>query len=220
MTRVRLRSARTAGEESQYYNRVYPDGYRHDVWPDHVERVAASVEMIRQYSNQVRTAADLSCGDGAILRALTQAGVLSEVFLGDLNGAPDPALSLWRSGSRYLKVSALPPGPLPDSLWALPESVLPVDLFVLSETLEHMDDPDDLLRQLEMFSKYLFLSTPVDEPEGSGNLEHYWGWGTDDIHDMLEATGWHPLERKILVPVSTTHLPDAYHYQLWLAVNR
>lgn len=216
MTRVRLRSARTAGEESQYYNRVYPEGYRHDVWPDHVERVAASVEMIRQYSNQIASVADLSCGDAAIVRGLVGMKRLRTAYLGDLNGVDRVPEDGWGR----VRTHRLPPGPLPDTLAPANLHGGMIDLFVLSETLEHMDDPDALLRRLTLFSRYLFLSTPVDEPEGSGNLEHYWGWGTDDIHDMLEAAGWHPLERKILVPVSTTHLPDAYHYQLWLAVNR
>lgn len=217
MTRVRLRSSRLPEEESQYYGRVYPEGYKHDRWPDHVERVTASVEMIRRYENRIRTAADLSCGDAAILRGVcTGLKGPHTVYLGDLNGAPDTG-PLMGSAS----VTRLPAGLLPDSLWTLPEGdALPVDLFVLSETLEHMNDPDDLLRQLTMFSTYLFLSTPVDEEEGSGNLEHYWGWGTDDIHAMLMEAGWHPLEKQILVPDSTKSLPGAYHYQLWLAVNR
>jgi hypothetical protein len=95
-----------------------------------------------------------------------------------------------------------------------------VDLFVLSETLEHMDDPDDLLRQIRMFSRYLFLSTPINEVETSGNLEHYWSWGTNDLHQMLMDAGWTPLELRWLVPESTRTLEHAYHYQLWMAVAR
>lgn len=215
MARVRLREPRSVTEEAAYYGRTYPHGYRHDVWPDHVERVAASVEMIRSYRRQIRSAADLSCGDAAILRGC--ADFLDDVWLGDLNGVPSDVgeLSDWRRAHRAMGVHGLPGGPLPDTLIGLDR---PVDLFVLSETLEHMADPDDLLLQLTAFTRYLFLSTPVDEPVGSGNLEHYWGWGPEDIHDLFRSTGWHPLERKLLTPVSTLHLPDAYTYQLWMAV--
>lgn len=207
-------------EEAAYYARVYPQGYRHNVWPDHVERVAASVELIRRYAGQIRTAADLSCGDGAILRGLAgRLPQLHHVYLGDLNGLSGQVTNLtaWRQLRRAIGVTAFPSGILPSALEQLTE---PVDLYVLSETLEHMPDPDDLLRQIRLHSRYLFLSTPIDEPEGSGNLEHYWGWGPDDIHDMLQAAGWHPLERQLLVPRSTLHLPDAYTYQLWMAVSR
>lgn len=209
MTRVRLREARPEGEAAFYAER-YPDGYAHDCWPDHVERVKASVNLIRKYQNQIATAADLSCGDGAILHGL--ASRMNRVWLGDLNPP--------RIGSRFwtgAAVEVLDPAPLPESLALLPK---PVDMFVLSETLEHMDDPDDLLLLIGDVARYLFVSTPVDESEEAGNLEHYWSWGTSDVYDMLTAAGWQPLERQILVPQSTLSIPHAYHYQLWLAVRR
>jgi hypothetical protein len=196
---------------------VYPQGYRHTVWPDHVERVSASVDMIRRYKNRIRTAADLSCGDAAILRGC--ADFLREVHLGDLNGLRGEvyAADVWRPETT---VHALEARALPDALWSLPESALPVDLFVLSETLEHMADPDELLSQIALYSQRLFLSTPVDESPDSGNLEHYWSWGQSDIHGMLQSAGWTPLEMQHLKPVSTATLPGAYTYQLWMAVRR
>lgn len=207
MTRIRLRDARSAEAECELYSRTYPAGYRHDVWPDHVERVAASVEMIRRYSSRVRTVADLSCGDGAIVRSLLDEPLLRSACLGDLNGVS----ALYG----IPEATVLRPGPLPDTLDQLPG---PVDLFVLSETLEHMDDPDGLLRRIGQHARYLFLSTPENEIETSGNLEHYWSWGTADLHQMLQDAGWDPIELKRLVPESTRTLEHAYHYQLWMAV--
>lgn len=209
MTRVRLRDVRPEGEAAFYAER-YPDGYRHDVWPDHVERVRASADLIEKYRRQIRTAADLSCGDGALLNMISRH--LTRAVLGDLNGVPVSAAV----NCRAQVLETIGPAVLPDSLTHLE----PVDLFILSETLEHMDDPDDLLRRVGDVARYLFVSTPVDEDLESGNLEHYWGWGTGDIYDMLTAAGWQPLERQILVPQSTLTLQDAYHYQLWLAVRR
>lgn len=207
MTRIRLRDARSPGDEIQYYEQVYPQGYKHDRWPDHVERVAASVELIRRYGSQITTAADLSCGDSAILAGIDD--LLEQTFVGDLIGA---------RGEYPTRphVRVLPAGPLPGTLNHLPEQV---DLFVLSETLEHMDDPDDLLRQLTRHSRYLFVSTPEDEIDTSGNLEHYWSWGAADVHRMLQDAGWSPIELKRLVPRSTLALEHAYHYQLWMAVK-
>lgn len=211
MARFRLRESRpTTAAETSFYEERYPDGYRHDVWADHVERVAASVDLIRRYRGQIRTAADLSCGDGAVLRSL--APDLERMYLGDLNHA---RVGRWFwSGA---DVEVIPPGPLPDTLEHLPE---PVDLFVLSETIEHVDDPDALLRAVRDHARYLFLSTPVEERADSGNTEHYWSWGVSDVHDMLTDAGWEPLERQTLEPESTRGLPGAYLYQLWLAVNR
>jgi len=206
VTRIRLRAARPEGEAAFYAER-YPDGYRHDAWPDHVERVAASVELLRSYAARFRTAADLSCGDGAILRGLPE---LERVWLGDLNPS---APAEWPEGTTWI----LEPGVLPDSLEHLPERV---DLFVLSETLEHLDDPDAVLARLTQYARYLFVSTPVAERADSGNPEHYWSWGTTDVHEMLVDAGWGPLEQRVLIPVTTASYQDAYRYQLWLAVNR
>lgn len=209
MTRIRLREVRPDGEaERRFYAGRYPSGYAHDAWPDHVERVAASVEFLRRWQTRFTTAADLSCGDGAILRALAPG--LDRIWLGDLNPT---AFGDWPDGTAWM----LEPGALPDSLEGLPELV---DLFVCSETLEHVADPDDLLTRLTAYATYLFVSTPVAEPAGSGNLEHYWSWDVPDVGQMLTDCGWSPVDHRVLAPESTRHLDGAYRYQLWLAVSR
>lgn len=209
--RVRLREARPEGEAA-YYGRTYPAGYKHDRWPDHVERVAASVDLIRRYASAIHTAADLSCGDGAILRALLPE--LDLAWFGDLNGVDFGWVGALPPEAG--EVMSTEPGLLPGALTQLPE---PVDLFILSETIEHMDDPDALLREITRHSRYLFLSTPVDETADVGNPEHYWGWGLADIQDLLFETGWTPMEQQTLQPQTTLYLPNAYRFQLWMAVR-
>ena len=223
MAKYRLRSQpfRSADEEQQHYGRTYPEGYRHDRWPDHVERIEASVELLSRWSTRFESAADLSCGDAAILRGLAgRSRHLKEVWLGDLLGvrpeAADP--TGWRETNRAMGVNCLPPAPLPDSLYGLPADE-PMDLFVLSETLEHVPDPDALLSDIADWAHYLFVSTPVSEPVGSGNTEHYWGWSDNDVHGMLVENGWTALEKRLLTPRSTLSYPDAYTFQLWLAVS-
>jgi hypothetical protein len=217
LARVRLHEARPEGEAA-YYARTYPQGYRHDVWPDHVERVAASVAMIRRYAGNIRTAADLSCGDAAILRGC--ADMLDGVTLGDVNGVPWAVREdgAWSRALEAKGLWGLAAGALPESLDRLGQGM--VDLFVLSETLEHMDDPDLLLGLITRRARYLFLSTPLAETPETGNPEHYWSWDQADIHEMFLNTGWTPLQLEVLKPVSTVSLPNAYTYQLWMAVSR
>lgn len=214
MAKYRLRgdSFRTPGEEREFYSRTYPDGYKHDRWADHVERVKASADLIERYISVIKTAADLSCGDGALLNMISRH--LDKAYLGDLNGAPASAAVSCRAKA----VETLRPEPLPDSLYQLPVDE-PVDLLILSETLEHVPDPERLLIHASNWANHLFLSTPLDEPVGSGNAEHYWGWGQADIHDMLIETGWSPMELKILRPEATRHWDGAYTFQLWMAAG-
>jgi len=211
MARTRLREARPEGEAT-FYKKTYPAGYQHDVWPDHIERVKASADLIERYIAPIKTAADLSCGDGALLNMISRH--LDLAFFGDLNGAPASAFASCRAACTESVMS----GPLPDTLAYLPSA--PVDLFILSETIEHVDDPDALLRAIGAHARYLFLSTPVSETADVGNAEHYWGWSQVDVRDMLQANGWTPLELSILAPESTRHLgPLAYTFQLWMAVR-
>jgi hypothetical protein len=111
----------------------------------------------------VKRAADLSCGNGAILSAIPA----ETRYFGDF--AP---------GHEYC-------GPIEQTIDELPE----VDLFVCSETIEHLDDPDAVLATIRSKAWSLVLSTPVDAWHDS-NPEHYWAWSRTDVEEMLTAVGW------------------------------
>jgi hypothetical protein len=114
----------------------------------------------------VTNGADLSCGDGAILNALP----VDRRILGDL--AP---------GYEFT-------GPIEQTVEQLP----PVDLLVCCETLEHLDDPAAVLRQIRAKTRYLLLSTPVDAWTDD-NVEHYWAWSEADVAALLVDAGFEPL---------------------------
>lgn len=177
--------------------RTYPSGYQHTVWPDHVERVAASVEFVRTWVTEggliIDSVADLSCGDGRIPRELYTLLEVDRMVLGDIN--PQEGLTVI--------------GDLPGTLEELSP---PVDLYVCSETIEHMDDPDFLLQQLRLKSKYLFLSTPVSEPLHYGNTEHYWSWSVEDMGQMLTDADWSPVDHTVFEPASN----QTYTFQFWM----
>lgn len=190
MRRERLRPVRPEGERA-FYEERYPSGYRHDGWPDHVERIKASADFLRPLLDtfHIETLADLSCGDGALADALGLPGaVLGDMLDGD-----------------HVDIV----GPLPDTLDLMRPGVS--QLFLCSETIEHMDDPDDLLQRAREKFTYLFLSTPVDESVDTGNSEHYWGWDTEAVDDMLRDAGWFPEAQAIFVPESA----DTYQFQFW-----
>lgn len=205
--RTRLRPGRTPDEELEFYSHRYPHGYRHKIWPDHVERVAASAAFIDREWSYLRPipddgrgpiVADLSCGDAALasrVQQLTHAHlVLSDLVDG---GLPEgPATTLWY-------------GPLHQTVGLLEDGE--VDLFVCSETLEHMDDPEALLRQIRPKTSHLFVSTPLGETSPD-NPEHYWGWDQGAVHDMLTECGFTPTAYEAFTPSTVQH----YTFQFWM----
>lgn len=155
--------------------------------PDHDLRIAATHSIARELVDPEvdKSGADLSAGHGDILRRIP----LEVKYFGDP----------FYDGYQYQ-------GPIEDTIEQIPS----VDVFVLTETLEHLDDPDYVLRQIRRKAKKLILSTPetangwVDE-----NPEHYWSWDNNDVAFMLGEAGFVP------VYFHRTSPPKGYVFQIW-----
>jgi len=172
---------------------VYTKPYDHTLWTDHIQRVEFTREFIKEImvERDIRTVADLSCGDGAIALGIgAEEWFLGDIFPGDHCGFQ---------------------GAIEDTVTQIPQ----VDLFILSETLEHVDDPLTLLEKIREKADTLVLTTPLGETD-DGNPEHYWGWDTEGIELLLEESGWWP-DRSVLF---TPDVPDVHYvYQVWMATR-
>lgn len=192
--RTRLRPAYTPEELEQ----VYPRTYNSTTHVDHLIRVEATAAVGSWFTHReahrgsrVGRVADLSCGDRAVATALWKhmsPGETDWVF-GDLVYSPY---------NHYT-------GPIEQTI----EQIPPVDLFILSETLEHLDDPDAVLHRIRVKTRFLLLSTPIGET-GTDNPEHYWGWDVDGVAETLARAGFNPLVCNRL------ELIDRYYdFQIW-----
>jgi hypothetical protein len=160
MTRQRLRPAHTPERLAE----IYATPHDHRRFPDHILRVDATIALAQWLAGSgVRRAADLSCGNGAVLAAVP---AKARIF-GDF--APGYEMT----------------GPLEETLPQLD----PVDLYVCAETLEHLDDPDKVLALIRAKTNAFVLSTPV-EAWDDDNEEHYWAWSREDVEAMLAAAGF------------------------------
>jgi hypothetical protein len=181
--RIRLRPTPTPAELAE----LYPRPHNHLAWGvGHDFRVRATIALGEwlMETGEVRSIADLSCGDAHIARRL--AGMRPvEVTLGDF----------------------APGYPICGQIERTVHEIPPVDLFICSETIEHIDNPDGLLNWIQ--ARWLLLSTPIGETDG-GNREHVWGWDVEGVDYMLAGAGWRPLTR---VDVET---PGTTVYQVWL----
>jgi hypothetical protein len=163
---------------------IYRKPHNHGQFQDHIIRVQKSIELLKEY-NTYNSIADLSAGDATIIYSLD-----AEVkYIGDY--APGYAIT----------------GHIDQTINYLPK----VDLFICSETLEHLDDPDATLKAIRQKTKYLFISTPNGENNNS-NPEHYWGWNSEDMKQILIDAGFDPVVYYLL------ELKEKYYYdfQMWI----
>jgi hypothetical protein len=72
-------------------------------------------------------------------------------------------------------------GPLDETLPKLD----PVELYISTNTLEHLNDPDSHLKALREKCIKLLLSVPIDEQDAGG--QHLWFWTRDGVEDMIKA---------------------------------
>ena len=141
---------------------MYSEPYDSTKWPDHVLRVQYTAKLLKEMDPE--SVADLSCGDGEIVR---QSGVTCPVTLGDYKGD-------W-----FFK------GPIEETI----RQISPVDVFVLSETLEHVERPGELLNSIRNKADRLLLTTPHGE-DNDQNPQHYWGWDMEGIAALLNQSDW------------------------------
>ncbi len=138
----------------------------HPDWADHRARIdvtrTVAQDLLSTYSD-IYTAADLSCGDGLWAKEFPHL----RWKLGDF--AP---------GYEYR-------GPIERTIKEVPK----VDLFFLCETIEHLDDPDGVVREIRDKTKYLILSTPKSF-QWDQNPEHYWAWDDQAIGQILGEAGF------------------------------
>lgn len=183
----RLRPTPSDEELRELYTRPHDSTY----FKDHRARITATIavgEFMLEYrdpwSPQI---ADLSCGDAKIATELNRVHNSHRLLLGDI--AP---------GYEFH-------GKIEDTI----HQINPVSMFVLSETLEHVNDPVRVLLDIREKTDMLLLSTPIDEPEDSSNVQHLWSWTTDDIENLLRLTGFNPVVKNFL------YLPTYYDFQIW-----
>lgn len=192
MTRVRLRSAYTP----EHLALVYSAPYDHTHHPDHLLRVAVTAELAKWVvmKHGVTSVADLACGDGAVLDSLADLIPRANRHYADL--VPNFEAS----------------GPIEQTVRYVP----PVGLMILTETLEHLDDPDLVLNLARMKAGRLVLSTPVGtlRAQVDENVEHYWSWIRDDVEAMLTAAGW---AVEVYQEIDFRPAGSLYSFGLWAA---
>lgn len=177
---------------------IYATPHDHRIYGmGHHLRVQLTIAIGAAWATQQRwrSVADLSCGNGAILDGITE----DWAPLG-----PTPTIVYGDYAPRY-DVH----GPLEETLHDLPD----VDGYVLSETLEHLDDPEAVLELIREKAKHLVLTTPL-EAWNDSNGEHYWAWDRGGVEAMLKRCGWTP---DCFATLDSRVFKEPYLYGIWVA---
>lgn len=183
--RRRLRATPTPAELAE----LYRTPHEHTRWADHIIRVDVTSAVAVHLVGPGARVADLSCGDATIARRLA-AAKHAELVLGD-----------YAPGYPHT-------GPIETTI----DTIDPVDLFLCCETLEHLDDPDLVLKAIRAKTEQLVISTPDGERDDS-NPEHVWSWGADDVERMLTGAGFAPT---IYLSLDLRPAGYLYCYQIWV----
>lgn len=186
---------RTASQGIERYNETR-DTLRSGA--DHHYRAFATAAAIAELGPA--TVCDPACGDAAILALAHRMRPFEMAYLSDISVPQMNSLAVdFPHEHRVADITV--------ALTEMPQ----VDLVVLTETLEHMADPDGLLRLARAKARWAVVSSPrIVEGTSDVNPEHLWQWDEAGYEDMLVAAGWKPLS------VSLFHVyPPYYVFQCW-----
>ena len=166
-------------------------------WSDHILRTYATAGMLSWLMPE--TVCDPACGDGSVVIKANELREIGKAYLSDIS-APSIAL-LKLQPLRFDSEISIGPAM---------ENLHDVDAVVLTEILEHLEDPSELLGAVRRHSRFLVASSPLDERVIGGNPEHVWGWTKAEYREMLVFNGWMPIAYQEL-----SVRPHAYTFQLW-----
>lgn len=149
-----------------------------------IERPRLLASAVAVSLAEPQTACDPACGDGTVLLAAHKLSPLEKVTFGDIS----------RDTLKHLLPKEFPfPVDIvcQDALKTIGD-LERVDCIVLTEILEHLEDPDELLRLAHEKAEWLVASSPI-VPDGNDHTDqHLWAFDMDGYREMLEGAGWNP----------------------------
>lgn len=181
----------------------YQVGRSNEVWPDHRARTLVTAALIAWL--RPNTVLDPACGDGSIVLRAATLWAPEKLFLSDISqrnvdhvvdcGPPSP--SIFMHVARRDIIPALGDGE--------------ADLIVLTEILEHLEDPDAIVRLARRHGQRLVASSPLMRPgQVDTNPEHLWMFDRDGYAEMLDAAGWK------LQQFTFLQFPTVYDFGIWV----
>lgn len=169
----------------------------------HQWRLNAAADLVGFYlhgrgATEPLRVVDLGCGDGGLL-SLLRARFGAAVNARGYDFQPSNAAGWAERG-----VTA--------DAWNFVDGwpgVVDADLYVITEVLEHLEDPHGMLGQIRARGAALVCSSPWVEGPGNIDASHNWAWDVEGYTAMLGAAGF-----------AVRRTATDSHFQVHLAVPR
>lgn len=164
--------------DEQFYKKgVYTEPLHHlnNKQTPRIFLVAGLVKYLEHHYG-VKKLTDLGCGDGGLLRLLSQTSPFIklkgiDIAEANVNYANKELASLDIKYADFTKM---------DSIKS--------EVIVCCETLEHLDDPKKLLKSLD--TKYIIVSVPMNENAKRNSRYHLWAWNEDEFQKTIKDCGY------------------------------
>ena len=167
-------------------------------WADHQARTLVTAALIAWLKPE--SVLDPACGDASIVAAANLLRPIAHVHLADIS---EPSvLRVPQTTGFKAAVSDIF-----DAIEASPN----VDVVVLTETLEHLADPDQIAALARGKGRYLVASSPVMRAgQVDHNSEHLWMFDRTGYEAMLTDAGWRVEQFTFL------SFPSEYDFGVWV----
>lgn len=152
----------------------------------HQARLGQAVDFVRkaaELDGEQISVSDLGCGDGGLLSEVVKLGGVSRAWGYDFQPSN-------RQGWAERGV----PGELKDVFGKDRDEILFGRLTVVTEVLEHLADPHEVVRWISQNSNYLVASSPYDEHSGSYDECHAWAWDVEGYAALVRQAGFQIVE--------------------------
>lgn len=174
-----------------------------DAWRDHQARTLVTASLVAWL--KPTRAVDPACGDGSILMTADRLYPIQHAHFGDIS-EPNIAHLIGATGYKGRGWSFR----MADAIATVSEAP-PSDVIVLTEFLEHIEDPDRILSLAKSKARYLVASSPVmRDGQVDDNPEHLWMFDRAGYQGMLVKAGWNVQQYTWLA------FPTMYDFGIWV----
>jgi 2-polyprenyl-3-methyl-5-hydroxy-6-metoxy-1,4-benzoquinol methylase len=179
MRAMKHRSASEGADFHQEICRVYENDSIHG------ERILKARNYIRKYLPQstAKAIVELGCGAGDICGAFQDEALVMGIDVSEK--AIETARERFPNGQFSLNRA--------DMMYPMSTGIL-----VLSEFLEHLEEPRELVNRWAKRCEYMLISHPLNEPLDSGLSagEHQWSFDIGDFHGWFSDNNFQLLEEQ------------------------